>query len=146
MCSSYPLTECFRYEVSYVNCYIGIVLSIMLKMIIFILTTYHAGFDWVTKAHRTSTLLISTCFFVMSTVTPRLNLGYWSQQDGPKRAVVVVQLADQTLLTPEVCGSNPFIGEFLGTFINCQLYWKDENIEKEAGNGPFLEKRLPKIS
>ena len=21
--------------------------------------------------------------------------------------------------------------------INCQLYWKDENKEKEAGNGPF---------
>ena len=24
--------------------------------------------------------------------------------------------------------------------IYCQLYWKDENKEKEAGNGPFLKK------
>ena len=22
--------------------------------------------------------------------------------------------------------------------INCQLFWKDENKEKEAGNGPFF--------
>ena len=26
--------------------------------------------------------------------------------------------------------------------IYCQLYWKDENKEKEAGNGPFLKKNL----
>ena len=26
--------------------------------------------------------------------------------------------------------------------IYCQLYWKDKNKEKEAGNGPFLKKKL----
>ena len=25
--------------------------------------------------------------------------------------------------------------------INCQLFWKDENKEKEAGNGPFFCKK-----
>ena len=27
--------------------------------------------------------------------------------------------------------------------IYCQLYWKDENKEKEAGNGPFFKKTAP---
>ena len=27
--------------------------------------------------------------------------------------------------------------------MNFQLYWKDENIEKEAGNGPFFLKKKP---
>ena len=41
--------------------------------------------------------------------------------------------------TPEVHGSNPVISKLLyGTFVYCQLYWKDENKQKEAGNGPFL--------
>ena len=26
------------------------------------------------------------------------------------------------------------------TFVYCELYWKDENKEKETGNGPFLKK------
>ena len=29
-----------------------------------------------------------------------------------------------------------------GTFVYCQLYWKDENKEKEAGNDPFLKKEM----
>ena len=30
--------------------------------------------------------------------------------------------------------------------INCQLYWKDENKEKEAGNGPFKKNCIRNIS
>ena len=45
--------------------------------------------------------------------------------------------ADLSLPKPEDCGSNPIIGEFLHTFFYCQLYLKDENKEKEAGNEPF---------
>ena len=41
-------------------------------------------------------------------------------------------------LTPEVRGSNPVIGQLLyRTFVNCQLYRRDKNKEKEAGNGLF---------
>ena len=28
------------------------------------------------------------------------------------------------------------------TFVHCQLYWKDENKEKEAGQGPFFKKKI----
>ena len=56
-------------------------------------------------------------------------------------AVIVAQLVEWLLHTTEVRGSNPFIGKlFYGTFVCCQLYWKDENKEKEAANGPFLTK------
>ena len=43
------------------------------------------------------------------------------------------------LLIPEVCSSNPVIGNI---YIerDCQLHCKDENKEIEPGNGPFLEK------
>ena len=44
------------------------------------------------------------------------------------RAVAVVQLAEQSLLTPEVCSSNHVIG-----IVYCQLYWKDETKEKRPG-------------
>ena len=55
-----------------------------------------------------------------------------------KRALTVAQLAERSLPTAEVCGLNPVIGKFLyRTFIYCQMYWKDENKEKEAGQGPF---------
>ena len=54
-------------------------------------------------------------------------------------AVDVPQLAKQSLPTPEVHGSNPIIGKVLLNFVKCQLYWKDENKEKEAVNGPFLK-------
>ena len=54
--------------------------------------------------------------------------------------VTVAQLVERLLLTPEVCSSNPVIGKLLyWTFVYCQLYWKIENKEKEAGNGPFLK-------
>ena len=55
--------------------------------------------------------------------------------------VVRAQLAERTLPTPEVRGSNPVIGEFsteqfnFHPIVNC--VGKDENKEKEAGNGPL---------
>ena len=57
--------------------------------------------------------------------------------------VVVAQLVERSLPIPEVRGSNPVIGKIYWIFVYCQLYWKDENKEKEAGNGPFfLKKKL----
>ena len=54
-------------------------------------------------------------------------------------AEVVAQLVEQSLLTPEICGSNPNISKVLST--NCKLNRKDKNKEKEAGNGPSLEEK-----
>ena len=48
----------------------------------------------------------------------------------------------QLLLIPEVRGSNPVIGKNLlisNNWILSTVYWKDENKEKDAGNGPFLK-------
>ena len=57
--------------------------------------------------------------------------------------MAVAQLVERLLLTPEVRGSNPVIGKLLyGTFVYCQLYWKDENKEKEAENKPFIKKTI----
>ena len=58
-------------------------------------------------------------------------------------AVVVAQLVELSLPIPEVRGSNPVIGKDLFISNICLLttvYWKDENKEKETGNGPFLKK------
>ena len=53
-------------------------------------------------------------------------------------AVVVAQLAEQLLPTPEIRGSNPDIGNKNLNIIICQLQSRnDENKEKEAGNGPL---------
>ena len=54
-------------------------------------------------------------------------------------AVVVGQLAEQSLPTSEIRGSNPKISKVLQmhVFVNCR---KDENKEKESGNGPFKKK------
>ena len=57
------------------------------------------------------------------------------------RAVVVGQLVEWLLPISEVRGSNPVIGINLyieNLFIYCQLCWKDENKEKEAGYGPIF--------
>ena len=47
---------------------------------------------------------------------------------------------------PEVRGSNPVIGKKIIYILNiCLLstvYWKDENKEKEAGNGPYFKTSL----
>ena len=59
------------------------------------------------------------------------------------RAVVVAQLAEQSLPIPVVRGSNPVIGKNLfiyWRFVCCQLCIEiNENKEKEAGNGPFFK-------
>ena len=55
-------------------------------------------------------------------------------------AVVVAQLEERSLPTPEVCISNPVNSEFLKN-IYCQLYWNDQNLEKEAGKVKFLIKK-----
>ena len=49
------------------------------------------------------------------------------------------RLAEQSLLTPELQGSNPVFDKFLHrTFAYCELrFWKDENKEKEPGKGPL---------
>ena len=56
-------------------------------------------------------------------------------------AVVVAQLVERSLPTPEICGLNPGIGKFFINQIIYQVYHrKDENKEKEAGNGPSFKK------
>ena len=47
-------------------------------------------------------------------------------------AVVVAQLAEWLLKTPEVYGPSQEIRK-----IFAMNYWKDDNKEKEAGNGSF---------
>ena len=49
-----------------------------------------------------------------------------------KRAVFVAQLVERSLLTPEVCGSNPVIDE---------IYIEHCLLSTEAGNGPFFLKK-----
>ena len=52
----------------------------------------------------------------------------------------MAQLVERSLPIPEVRGSNPVIGKSLNWTFYCQLYWKDENKEKEAGKGLFFKK------
>ena len=49
----------------------------------------------------------------------------------------MAQLAERLPPTPEIRGSNPDIGNILNVFICQLLSRKDENKEKEAGNGPL---------
>ena len=69
-------------------------------------------------------------------------VGFCLMQISPKtlRAVVVAQLADRWLPTPEIRGSNPDISNISNIFICQLLSRKDENKEKEAGNGPLKKK------
>ena len=53
-------------------------------------------------------------------------------------AVVVAQLVEWLLPTPEIRGSNPDICKILST--KHKYNGKDESKEKEAGNGPSLKK------
>ena len=46
-------------------------------------------------------------------------------------AVVVAQLAEQSLLIPEDLISNPVIGNFYGTFIYCKLCVEKTKIKKK---------------
>ena len=52
--------------------------------------------------------------------------------------VVVAHLVDRSLPIPEVRGSNLVIGKKLYWTFYYQLYWKDENKEKEARNVPLF--------
>ena len=51
-------------------------------------------------------------------------------------AVVVTQLVERSLPTPEIQGLNPDIGKILST--NCTI--EKTKIKKEPGNGPSLKK------
>ena len=53
--------------------------------------------------------------------------------------VVVAQLVEWLLPTPEIRGSNSNISKVLSN--NCKLNRKDKKKEKEAGNGPSLEEK-----
>ena len=48
--------------------------------------------------------------------------------------LAVAQLAERSLPSAEICGSNPNISKKILSFSKCR---KDENKEKEAGIGPF---------
>ena len=65
----------------------------------------------------------------------------WDYKNVSAWAVVVAQLVERSLLKPKGRGSNPVIGKIYWAFVFCQLYWKDENKEKEAGTCPFLKKK-----
>ena len=57
----------------------------------------------------------------------------------------MAQLVERSLLIPEVRGSNPVIGKNLFILNICLLSTvckKDENKEKEAGDGPFKKNLL----
>ena len=54
--------------------------------------------------------------------------------------MVVAQLAERSLPTPVIRGSNPDIGNISNMFICQLLSRKDENKEKEAGMAHFLKK------
>ena len=55
--------------------------------------------------------------------------------------MVVAQLVERSLPTPEIRGSNPGTGEILST--NCAL--EKTKIKKEAGNGPSEKKSYKSI-
>ena len=52
----------------------------------------------------------------------------------PLDAVVVAQLVERLLPTPQVCGSNPVIGENFIHLITINCIEKTKEKEKEAGN------------
>ena len=67
----------------------------------------------------------------------------WNKKEEKKTSVVVAQLVERSPPIPEVRGSNPVIGKNLFILNICLLStvcWKDENKEKEAGDGPFFKK------
>ena len=53
--------------------------------------------------------------------------------------VVVVQLVERLLPKPVIRSSNSVIGII---YTHYELYWKDENKEKEAGNGLFKKPQV----
>ena len=87
--------------------------------------------------------------FLLQKHTDHFDQGVWQDDDNNTyksrtvhRSVVVAQLEEQLLPTPEVQGLNLVIGILLSRrFVYCQLKRKEESKEKEAGNGPFLLKK-----
>ena len=65
--------------------------------------------------------------------------GLLSDKECVERAVVVVQLPEQSLPIPENRSSNPAIANFYSTYLLLTVCRKDEITEKEAGNGPFTK-------
>ena len=63
-------------------------------------------------------------------------------QSHESRAVVVAQLVERLLPTPEVRDRI----QSLAKFISCRLYLNDDNKEKEAGNGPFFKKVIHNLT
>ena len=57
------------------------------------------------------------------------------------QAVVLAQLVELTLKTQRSVVLILSLAKFI-LKVYCQLFWKDENKEKEAGNGPFLTQLL----
>ena len=55
-------------------------------------------------------------------------------------AVVVAQLVERLLLTPEIHSLKPLIGTIY--LYHCQLHWKDEIKKKEAWNGQIKKQPL----
>ena len=55
--------------------------------------------------------------------------------------MVVAQLAKLSLPSPEVRGSNLVIGKVFIEYCLLSTVLKNEDKEKEAGNGPFFKKR-----
>ena len=78
-------------------------------------------------------MAIITSALIKSATKPLLT----DDKDNRSWAVVVAQLAERSLPTPEIRGSNPDIGNISNVFICQLLSRKDENKEKEAGNGPL---------
>jgi hypothetical protein len=57
--------------------------------------------------------------------------------------VVVAQLAERSLPTPEIRGSNPSIGKIYPIYLSTvSQFRKDENKRKRGRNGPFKKKKL----
>ena len=61
----------------------------------------------------------------------------------PSWVVVVAQLVERSLPTQDMVRIQSS-AKFTLDIVYCQLYWKDENKVKVAGNGPFFEKCLAK--
>ena len=60
-------------------------------------------------------------------------------KEGLQGAVVVAQSVERLLPTPEIRGSNPYIGKLYLPIVHRNR--KDENKENEARNGPFKKRR-----
>ena len=60
-----------------------------------------------------------------------------SKQQQQSGALVVAQLVERSLPTPDIRNSNSNMGKVL--FTNCKLNRIAENKEKEAGNVPSLK-------